>query len=177
MGQLIEDPVFRYRIRLSEEADVLRGEFWVDPGGGGAIDHIHPPLEERFEVLGGELTFWVAREERKAGPGDCLTVPAGVRHAFQNTGQDVAHLVVEMEPALNMRGLFEDVAALARAGKLKRFGRRGVPTGPRALLEMAELMDRYHEIFVLASPPPALQRLVVPRLARIERWRRRRAKR
>jgi quercetin dioxygenase-like cupin family protein len=168
---VIEDPVFRYRLRLSEEGRVLRGEFWVDPGGGGAVDHFHPHVQERFEVLEGELTFWVDGRKRKAGPGDRLTVDAGIRHAFQNSGDDVAHLVVEMEPALNMKSLFEETAALGRAGKWIRLGRRGIPKGPRALLEMAEYMDRYRDTIVLASPPPIAQRLFVPTLAR---WQRRR---
>jgi quercetin dioxygenase-like cupin family protein len=173
--QLIEDPVFGYRARLSQEGDLLRGEFWVQRGGGGAVDHVHPQMEERFQLLDGELTFWLARRKREAGPGERLTVPPGTRHAFKNTGQGVAHLIVEIEPALNMKDLFEELAALARAGKWTRLGRRGIPTGPRALLEMAAFMDRYRDIIVLASPPPVLQRIFVPPLARLERWRRARA--
>jgi hypothetical protein len=117
------------------------------------------------------VTFRVARRKRKARPGSRVAVPPGVRHSFQNTGRDVAHLVAEMEPALDMQGLLEDTAALARAGKWRRVGRLAVPTGPRALLETADLMDRYSDTFLLSSPPPSLQRLLVPAAARLHRRR------
>ena len=64
-GRLIEDPVFRYRLRLSREGEVLRGEFWVEPGGG-TIERLHPPVEERFEVLDGELTYRADGSEHNA---------------------------------------------------------------------------------------------------------------
>jgi mannose-6-phosphate isomerase-like protein (cupin superfamily) len=170
-GQLIEDPVFDYRVRFSRDGEILRGEFWVEPGGGGKVEHFHPPIEERFEVLEGELTYHADRARHTAGPGDRFTVAPGVRHTFQNTGSDVAHLVVEMEPALEMEQLFEDAAALAREGRWRVVGKRGIPTGPRALLRLAEFLDRYRAIFVPTSPPQIVQRIAVPPLARFARRR------
>jgi hypothetical protein len=38
----IDDPVFRYQVRLAKDGDILRGEFWVEPGGGGKTEHYHP---------------------------------------------------------------------------------------------------------------------------------------
>jgi quercetin dioxygenase-like cupin family protein len=172
--ELIEDPVFRYRIHLSRDGEVLRGEFWVEPGGGGLIEHIHPPVEERFEVLEGEVTYHADGRKGKASAGERFTVGAGVRHRFMNTGPGVAHLIVEMEPALDMQEIFEEVAALARAGKWTRLGKRGLPKGPRALLDMADFLDRHSETFVLTSPPRFLQRTAVPPLARFARRCRRR---
>ena len=168
---LIEDPVFRYRLRLSREDEVLRGEFWVQPGGGGTIEHLHPPLEERFEVLEGELSYRADGTDHIAHAGERFTIPPGVRHSFRNSGHGTAHLVVEMEPALQMAQLFEDAAALGRAGKWIAVGRRGIPTGPRALLEMADFLDRYRDIFIPTSPPRRLQRIAIPPLARIARRR------
>lgn len=172
MATELEDPVFRYRVRLSQDGDVLRGEFWVQPGGGGKIEHYHPTIEERFHVLEGELTYRADGRRHRAKAGERFTVAAGVRHAFENSGEGVAHLVVEMRPALQMQHLFEDAAALGRAGKWRPLGRRGMPTGPRSLLEMAEFLDRYREIFVPSSPPRVLQRIGVPPLARLARRRR-----
>jgi quercetin dioxygenase-like cupin family protein len=169
--RLIEDPVFDYRLRLSRQGDILRGEFWVEPRGGGTVEHFHPPIEERFQVFEGEVTYRAGGRRCKAGPGDRFTVPAGVRHSFKNTGRGVAHLVVEMEPALDMEQLFEDTAALGREGKWTTIGRWGIPKGPRALLDMAEFLDRYREIFVPSSPPRPLQRFGVPPLARLARRR------
>jgi quercetin dioxygenase-like cupin family protein len=170
---LIEDPVFRYRLRLSREDELLRGEFWVEPGGGGKVEHYHPSVEERFQVLAGEIAYRADGRRHVAGPDSRFTIPAGVRHSFTNTGNETAHFLVEMEPALQMEELFRDAAALGRDGKWMAIGRRGVPTGPRAMLAMAEFLDRYREIFVPTSPPRPLQRIAVPPLARLARRRRR----
>src|SRR5918996_6570797 len=82
----IEDPLFRQRYGFSREGNVLRIEIWTEPGGGVRAEHVHPKLEERYEVLEGEVTFRVNRKAQKAGPGERLVVPAGVRHSFENTG-------------------------------------------------------------------------------------------
>jgi quercetin dioxygenase-like cupin family protein len=170
---LIEDPVFRYRLRLSREDELLRGEFWVEPGGGGKVEHYHPSVEERFQVLAGEIAYRADGRRHVAGPGSRFTIPAGVRHSFTNAGNETAHFLVEMEPALQMEELFRDAAALGRDGKWMAIGRRGMPTGPRAMLAMAEFLDRYREIFVPVSPPRPVQRIAVPPLARLARRRRR----
>jgi hypothetical protein len=41
-----------------------------------------------------------------------------------------------------------------------------VPRGPRAAAELADLMERYSDVTVMASPPRAVQRVVLPLLAR-----------
>jgi hypothetical protein len=74
-----------------------------------------------------------------------------------------------MEPALDMEQLFRDAAALGRDRTWIAVGRRGVPTGLRSMLKMAEFLEHYREIFVPVSPPPALQRIAVPLLARLAR--------
>ncbi|HEX5974687.1 MAG TPA: hypothetical protein VFY57_05965, partial [Rubrobacteraceae bacterium] len=56
---LIDDPFFRQRYGFSREGGVLRIEIWTEPGGGVLAEHVHPKLEERWEVLEGEVTFRV----------------------------------------------------------------------------------------------------------------------
>ena len=122
-------------------------------------------------MLDGEITYRADGRKHLAGRGSKFTIPAGARHSFANTGSGTAHFLVQMEPALRMAELFQDAAALGQAGKWTTIGRHGIPTGPRAVIEMADFLDRYHEIFVPTSPPPALQRLAVPPLARLARRR------
>jgi quercetin dioxygenase-like cupin family protein len=169
-AELIEDPVRRQRYRFMREGDVLRAEVWVEPGGD-VPRHWHPQIEERFEVVEGEVTFWVGREKHPAGPGDRLVAPPGSRHAFKNSGAEVAHLRVEVEPASRLREFLEEAAALARAGK---YTRRGIPKGFRAACEGADFTERYRDVTVLTFPPPAIQRVMLAPLARIERRRRER---
>jgi hypothetical protein len=141
---------------------VLRIEIHTEPGGGVLTDHVHPQLEERYEVLRGEVTFRVDREPVVAGAGAKVVVAPGVRHSFQNTGTDTAHLEVEAEPALRLRESIEAGAALTRA---ESFTPSGKPRSLRALSEGAALALRYRETVVLSSPPPAVQRLLFPLLA------------
>jgi quercetin dioxygenase-like cupin family protein len=166
---LVEDPVMRLRYRFSREGDVLRLELWADPGAR-VPEHFHPQIEERFEVHEGQLIFKANGRKHPAGPGDRLVVEAGVRHAFENAGPSVAHYVAEIQPALEMQALLEESAALARAGM---FMRPGVPKGLRGLLAATEFAERYRDIYRQTFPPQVLQRILVPPVARIARWRRR----
>jgi quercetin dioxygenase-like cupin family protein len=162
-SELLDDPLFRQRYAFSQNGNVLRVEIWTEPGGGVLAEHIHPKLEERWEVLDGEVTFRLDRKPRRAGPGERLVVPAGVRHSFQNTGEGIAHLVVEAEPALQLRESIEEGVKLAQKEMLTAGGK---PRGLRGLIEAAAVAHRNRETVILSSPPPALQRLLFPLLAR-----------
>jgi|tagenome__1003787_1003787.scaffolds.fasta_scaffold19039001_2 quercetin dioxygenase-like cupin family protein len=55
------------------------------PPGHGPSLHRHP-YEEIFVVQEGEATFTANGEERVARAGEIVIVPAGVAHAFVNSG-------------------------------------------------------------------------------------------
>jgi hypothetical protein len=97
--------------------------------------------------------------------------PAGVKHAFRNIGQEEAHLKVEVDPALDLQDFLEEAAALARAGL---YTRRGMPTRPRALPELADLMMRYADTTVMSFPPWPIQRFLLAPFARLKHARPRR---
>ncbi|HWH45083.1 MAG TPA: cupin domain-containing protein [Thermoleophilaceae bacterium] len=173
----VEDPVFRCRYRFeratgADGREVQRIEMWVDPGGG-VTPHIHPTMDERFEVIGGTAQFLAGRRWITAGPGESVDVPAGTRHAFRNRGDEVAHVMAEATPPSSLQAFLEDVAGLSRAGKLTRIG---LPS-PSGLLEAAVLIDAYSDMVELLwpAPPRPLQRLIVPPLARFAAKRGRRA--
>ena len=169
---MIEDPVLRqrFRFRRTQDADggeVLHVELWVDPGGG-VTPHVHPAMEERFEVLAGQPSFLSGRTWRTAGPGDVVVVPAGMRHAYRNRGSEVAHLTCEARPPSTLQEFLEEVAALSRAGMITR---HGLPRRPGTLPRAAALAERHREMAVLLfppMPPPFVQRRLFPRLARLE---------
>jgi quercetin dioxygenase-like cupin family protein len=163
MSQTVIDPVRRQRLSFSREGDVLHAEVFADPGGDVPL-HLHPSQEERFEVLAGRVRFRIDGKTVEGGPGMRVVAPAGVKHAFRNIGAEQAHLRVEVEPALELQGFLEEAAALARAG---RYTRRGVPTRPGAVVELADLMVRYRATTVMAFPPPLVQRLLLAPLARL----------
>jgi hypothetical protein len=70
IADLVEDPFFRQRYRFVRDGDALRVEIWTDPAGGVSAEHVHPRLEERYEVLESEVSFRVDGSVRRAGPGD-----------------------------------------------------------------------------------------------------------
>jgi mannose-6-phosphate isomerase-like protein (cupin superfamily) len=170
--QVVEDPVLRQRLRFERTAEadgseILRVEIWVDPGGG-VTPHIHPALEERFEVVSGHPSFLAGRRWRTASPGETVVVPAGQRHAYRNRSGAEVHMVCHARPPSSLQEFLEDAAALARDGKIRT--RWALPAGPRAFVEGAALAHRHREMVTLLFPPlppPALQRLVLPVLARI----------
>ncbi len=163
MAEFIDDPVRRQRLAFSREGNVLHAEVFADPGGD-VPPHLHPSQEERFEILAGRVRFDVDGQRIEGGPGTRVAAPAGAKHAFRNIGSDEAHLKVEVEPAMDLQGFLEEAAALARAG---RYTRRGLPTSPRAVVELADLMVRYESTTVMAFPPRIVQRLALAPLARL----------
>jgi quercetin dioxygenase-like cupin family protein len=167
MTEIIHDPVRRQRLSFTRKGDILQAEVWADPGGDVPA-HSHPAQEERFEVLAGNVRFRIGGKRHEAGPGSRLVAPAGVRHSFCNTGHVEAHLRVEVEPALRLQGFLEDAAALARAGL---YTRRGLPTRPAAVPQLADLMVRYRDVTQMAFPPPVIQRPTLWALARLRRIR------
>ncbi|MDQ3547920.1 MAG: cupin domain-containing protein [Chloroflexota bacterium] len=53
--------------------------------GMGAPSHVHV-VEEVLRVIDGEADVFVGHEHAALGPGDAVTIPAGVAHGFTNTG-------------------------------------------------------------------------------------------
>jgi quercetin dioxygenase-like cupin family protein len=171
-AQLVEDPVLRHRLRFERTTDpdgseVLHIETWVDPGGG-VTPHFHPAMEERFEVVSGHPSFLAGRSWRTAAADETVVVPAGMRHAYRNESDEQVHMVCHVRPPSSLQEFLEEAAALARAGKIRT--RWALPAGPRALVEAGALAHRHREMVTLLFPPlppPPLQRLVLPLLARI----------
>src|SRR5438309_273876 len=120
-SELTEDPVLRMRSRFwrttEDRGEVLHVETWVDPGGG-VTPHIHPAMEERFEVVDGRPEFLAGRRWKAAKPGETVVVPPGNRHAFRNRGREVAHFVCHASPPSTLQEFLEDAAGLSRAGRI-----------------------------------------------------------
>jgi quercetin dioxygenase-like cupin family protein len=164
---MVEDPVLRQRLDFTRTTDpeggeVLHVEVWLDPGGG-VTPHLHPAMEERFQILAGTPSFLAGRKWRTAAPGETVVVPPGVRHAYRNRSGETVHMVCHARPPSTLQEFLEEVAALSRAGKLTR---HGLPKGFRALREALALAARHREMVVLLfppMPPPFVQKLVLPR--------------
>ncbi|HEU4702258.1 MAG TPA: cupin domain-containing protein [Conexibacter sp.] len=174
--QIVHDPVFRHRLRFTDTTDeagrpAVLCEMWVDPGGE-VPPHVHPRMEERFTVGEGRMEFLAGHRWVGADAGETVVVPAGTRHAYRNGGATVAYtrcIATPPDPALE--GFLTDAAVLARNGRITK---RGIPKGVTGWLQAAVMLDAYGEMVEMSfppAPPRFLQRLVMPRLARIAKRR------
>ena len=127
-------------------------EAFVEPHGAVAAAHLHPSQEERFEVLSGELEFRVRKQTFVARAGDRVVVPAGTPHRFRNLGEETAHFVCEVRPALGFERLIETMFTLAADGKVNR---KGMPNP----LRLAVIANHHFGDVRLPFPPAWLQRL------------------
>jgi len=72
---------------------------WTRPGYR-ATEHIHPGMEERFEVLEGRAAFVVDGVEVVATAGEVVIVRPGSRHLAWNPTDAPVRLKIEMRPGL-----------------------------------------------------------------------------
>jgi uncharacterized cupin superfamily protein len=82
--------------------------------------HLHPSSEESFNVLEGELEFFIDGEWSAVGAGGSATVPAGVPHTLRNASDEPVKAVTRVRPALTAEGFFRDMHRLIQEGKIKR---------------------------------------------------------
>ena len=167
-GDVLEHPVTGERIVVRKTARDTNGElfqvdFFMQPGGFEAGEHIHPLQEERFEIFAGTLHGRVAGKEVSSRPGETLVIPRGTPHVFWNDGTDELHVLMEFRPALQIERFFEMFFGLAQDGKVSR------KTGLPSLLPLVVMMQKYRQEIIPTSPPPVVQPLLYAVLAPIGR--------
>jgi quercetin dioxygenase-like cupin family protein len=96
----------RWHVRSADSGGRLaRAE--VRCGGGEVHRHTHPCSDERLQVIAGTLAV-----ELTLGPGDCLSVPAGVPHSW--CARDEARFFVELDPPYDFEQQLETLLATPR---------------------------------------------------------------
>jgi mannose-6-phosphate isomerase-like protein (cupin superfamily) len=104
-GQTVVNPATGERVTFVKTAADTQGELleleleWPRPGGR-APEHVHPEMEERYEVVEGTAAFRIAGEHTTAGPGDVVTVAPGTPHLAWNPTAEPVRLKVQFRPAL-----------------------------------------------------------------------------
>jgi quercetin dioxygenase-like cupin family protein len=98
MGRLLRNDATGEEVAVvAQRADVLVLETtWTRPGHRAA-PHVHPTLEERFEVLEGRAGFVVDGVESVAGPGEVVVAPPGATHVAWNAREDDGPTRVRLE--------------------------------------------------------------------------------
>ncbi len=124
-----------------------------------ALPHIHPTVEEKLEVLSGELTTLIAGKTETVKTGGSIVIPAGAAHNFWNDSASEVRVRVEHRPAMNIQNFIETLGGLVKDGKIKYDGSLSDK------LQMAVVVTAYRPMMVLPSP----QRFVIGIIATLGR--------
>ena len=89
-----------------------------------------------------------------------------MRHALKNESGAQAHGLSKVVPGGRLE---EFLTEAARAGRDGLYNARNMPTSWRGAIWIAKFAYRYRDETVMCSPPPALQRIVLPPIARLAR--------
>jgi len=166
-GDTIENPVTGERIvvRVGTEdsgGELLAVDGYVRPGGAVAGEHVHPAIEETFEVVSGLVGFRIDGRESVAQPGERLHVPPGTAHGWWNAGKEEAHVVVEIRPGERFEEMARNLFGLAQDGKTNS---KGMPNPLQAAIFAREFGDVLH----FTKPSLVVQQLLFGALGAIAR--------
>lgn len=120
--------------------------------------HIHPHAIETYDVLEGEMEFFIKDKWVPARAGDKLMVPEGVAHSFRNPTGTVVKVFNTHQPAFNMEGYFEDVCKVL--DKVTRNRTEPFSMNLRAKFYLGVLMNNYRQEIIARKPPDAAVRLL-----------------
>jgi len=162
----VEDPIHRVSYSFRHEGSDLWVFTWLEDGGH-LPEHYHPSLDEHWETLDGAARVRLDGTWRDLAPADGpIFVGRGVRHELKNDSGRPARMRTQVTPAGRLEEFLTESARAAREGLYNAYN---MPTGLRGATWIAEFALRFQDETVMTSPPPALQRLVLPLLARFAR--------
>jgi len=67
-------------------------QFSIEPGGRIPC-HRHDHIEHEQVVLEGSMVIGLDRREAEVRPGDCVFIPAGIDHWYENRGPDAVRFM------------------------------------------------------------------------------------
>jgi mannose-6-phosphate isomerase-like protein (cupin superfamily) len=162
----VEDPIHRASYSFRHEGSDLWVYTWLQDGGH-LPEHYHPSLEERWETLEGSARVKLDGTWRDLVPADGpIVVARAVRHELKNESGRLARLRTRVTPAGRLEEFLTESARAARQGL---YNARNLPTGFHGATWIAQFALQYRDETVMTSPPPPVQRLVLPLVARFAR--------
>lgn len=120
--------------------------------------HTHPNAIETYEILEGEMEFFIKDKWVAAKKGDKLTVPKGVAHTFRNPTDKIVKVYNTHQPALKMEEYFEDVVKVL--DKATKNGTKDFKMNLNAKLYLGVLMSNYRNDIIAVNPPDFAVRLL-----------------
>ena len=164
----IHDPIHGTSYAFEHRGESLWVYTWMKPGAH-LPEHFHPAYVERWEAVDGPLRVKLAGTWRDLIPADGpVLVERNVRHELRNDSGSEVFARTEVTPPGK---LVEFLTESARAAREGLYNARNLPTSWRGALWVAEFAERFGDDTVMTSPPPALQRILIPPVARLARRR------
>lgn len=120
--------------------------------------HTHPQAVETYEILEGEMEFFVKDKWFTAKKGDKLSVPKGVTHMFRNPTGQVAKVYNTHQPALRMQEFFEDGEKFLVNMTNNRT--KAFKLDLRAKLHMSVVLLKYRNEIIGVKPPDIALRIL-----------------
>jgi mannose-6-phosphate isomerase-like protein (cupin superfamily) len=162
----VEDPIHRVSYSFRREGSDLWVYTWMEDGAH-LPEHYHPSLEERWETLEGAARVKLDGVWRELVPADGpILIARNVRHELRNESGRLTRMRTRVTPGGRLEEFLTESAQAAREGL---YNARNMPTSFRGATWLAEFALRFRDETVMTSPPPALQRLTLPLLARFAR--------
>jgi mannose-6-phosphate isomerase-like protein (cupin superfamily) len=162
----VEDPIHRVSYSFRREGSDLWVYTWMEDGAH-LPEHYHPSLEEHWETVEGTARVKLDGAWRDLVPADGpILVGRDVRHELKNESGAPARLRTRVTPAGQLEEFLTESARAAREGL---YNARNMPTSFRGATWLADFALRFRDETVMTSPPPAIQRLTLPLLARFAR--------
>jgi quercetin dioxygenase-like cupin family protein len=162
----VRDPIHRCSYAFEREGDNLWVYSWLEDGGN-LPEHFHPSLEERWETLEGTVRVKLDGTWRNLVPEDGPVVVApNVRHELRNESGSQARLRTEVIPGGRLEEFLTESARAARDGL---YNARNLPTSLRGAGWLARFALEHRDETVMTSPPPAVQRVALPLMAKLAR--------
>ncbi|WP_314177866.1 cupin domain-containing protein [Streptomyces winkii] len=88
----------------------------MGPGSPGPSRHFHRSISESFYVLSGRPQLFDGERWVTGRSGDFLYVPAGGLHAFKNTSDGPASMLLLFSPGAPREEYFERIGEMTRRG-------------------------------------------------------------
>jgi quercetin dioxygenase-like cupin family protein len=160
----IADPVHHVAYGFERGDGFIWAHTWFE-SDGFLPEHFHPSLEEHWEAVEGTLRAKVDGNWRDLRPEDGPVVVArNVRHALKNESGRPAHGRAKVIPGGRLE---EFLTGAARAAQEGLYNERNLPTSLKGALWLAKFAYDFRDETVIVSPPPVLQRILLPPIARL----------
>jgi quercetin dioxygenase-like cupin family protein len=138
------DGVVDVKLTASETDGHLGLWYWIGRRGAASPLHVHHREEEHFLIVEGQIRFFIDGERIDGGPGDRISLPRDIPHAYLVTSE-TAKAVGMVTPG-GFEAFFTDVGAPVRPGETSG------PSPEIAAVNAAALRQGVETL----GPPPAL---------------------